>query len=328
MERVRIRDYIILFGSFILAIVCIVSGSINKFSGRLAIGNFLIILGFVLFIISIIWFYRVLTMKQRVSRRIEFQKKLEITQKICFQTGLSEEEVVTIIYEKIKQLGNVHSFDTAAREVAGDLGVDIYSSSKGYTSKIRFADLDKKITEYQINFKTDSSGILFSFSPSNYSLSSNLRDKIHAQLIQILLDSKIVNCFPKQEVEYYYQHYDNRGYIDLIAWDEEIPLIIILEVKTSITDIGGTIRQVNKYEKYLTQFVDPNFQDKGCDYEVYSFLVVPADSANFEILKKNYSYIKKSKIKEIIVLDIEMGLAYYFDKDSTKIKKQRLLDEF
>jgi len=328
MERVRFRDYIILFSSFILAIVCLVSGLIERLSGYIATGNFLIILGFALFVISIIWFYRVLTTKQRVSRRIEFQKKLEITQKICFQTGLSEEEVIKIIHEEIKQSGNVYSFTTAARKVALDLGVDIYSSSEDYTSKISFADLDKKITDYQINFETDSSGILFSFSPSNYSLSSNLKDKIHAQLIQILLDSKIVNCFPKQEVEYYYQHYANRGYIDLIVWDEKVPLVIVFEVKTSITDIGGTIRQVNKYEKYLTQFVDPNFQSKGSYYKVNSFLVVPADSANFEILRKNYSYIKKSKIKEIIVLDTDKGLAYYFDKDSTKEKKQKLLDEF
>jgi len=137
--------------------------------------------------------------------------------------------------------------------------INTYNEANTEISDKRKA-FEKKVEFYAELFNSNEDFILFKFNPKKYVKSSYIRDKVHANLIEIMLNSKIASEFPNKLSEYHFDHYKLSGYIDILLWDDDLPLIFIIEVKSGIYDMGYTIRQIHKYETYFTKGVDSNFQ--------------------------------------------------------------------
>ena len=109
-------------------------------------------------------------------------------------------------------------------------------------------------------------------------------DWVHAKIINSLIKGKDSSFLPPGEytAEYEYNDYGSRGFIDILVQNELSESVV--EVKTKICDVGGTIRQIKK---------GINFRGKYAK-NILPFLVILPSNENLQIIKENIDYFFSS----------------------------------
>ena len=74
-------------------------------------------------------------------------------------------------------------------------------------------------------------------------------DADHAEIVEILV--RKLNGLPSWlvETEVTFSIYGERGSIDIVAWHPGQRALLIIEIKTAIGDVGGLMRQVDRYRR-------------------------------------------------------------------------------
>jgi len=156
-------------------------------------------------------------------------------------------------------------------------------------------------------------GVWFEFNSKEFQISSTIKDYKHQQLTNILLGSDMAKGFNLKEIEFCFQDYSLNGYMDLLLANTNENVIHLFEMKSEITDFGGTIRQINKYKKYFDNGVDKTFNE-FISYEIILYLVLPITSENIKITIQNLLAFQASNINFFVFINVEKGITYKFSK--------------
>ncbi len=139
-------------------------------------------------------------------------------------------------------------------------------------------------------------------------MKSVLHDKKHTDLVKLILLTLIkclnfkVNCV---KTEYPFNHYGDRGFIDVIAWRHDKKksnlnkTIYIFEAKPILLDIGKTLRQIHSYDKYISSHIDYLFGSNFGKKRVVSILALNNNVDNWKIVNKYQPVFAVSNIKII-----------------------------
>lgn len=149
----------------------------------------------------------------------------------------------------------------------------------------------------------------------------DVKDKEHSEFLKrfLQLEGKSLtywnNTSPKEgypptevklEVEYYFNHYGERGYMDIVVFnnrkycikcDRVHNSIEFYEIKPRIFDIGDTIRQIKKYY-YVLEKVHSNYSHN------YGCLVLPYTLENLEHFYENND-IYENGFKNLNAFDVK-----------------------
>jgi len=100
-----------------------------------------------------------------------------------------------------------------------------------------------------------------------------LVDARHAAMVELLVGR--VSSLPAWivETEVTFSIYGERGSMDIVAWHPGRRAILIIEVKTTIGDVGGLLRQVDRYRRLAREVA----RQRGWSATVIAVWVVVAD---------------------------------------------------
>ena len=100
-----------------------------------------------------------------------------------------------------------------------------------------------------------------------------LLDARHAAMVEILV-GRLTGLPPWiVETEVTFSIFGERGSIDIVAWHPGRRTLLIIEVKTAIGDVGGLLRQVDRYRRLARDVA----RQRGWSPRVISVWVVIAD---------------------------------------------------
>jgi transcriptional regulator with XRE-family HTH domain len=83
---------------------------------------------------------------------------------------------------------------------------------------------------------------------------ARLLDRRHAQL-QNLVAGLIANAGWEVHAEESFNHYGERGSVDILAWRPEIRALLIVEIKTELVDLQDTIRTLDMKARVVPEVV-------------------------------------------------------------------------
>lgn len=137
----------------------------------------------------------------------------------------------------------------------------------------------------------------------------SLKDERHAKLTLRLLEyEQKYRKTLKFKVEYAFNHYGNRGFIDLLGIQSSESGLdsgyFLYEVKPVLDDLGGTVRQIHKYINALQGTDDLDEDDWSEPISVLSVLVLEDIPENRDILKKYGKLLKLSEINNILLFPL------------------------
>jgi transcriptional regulator with XRE-family HTH domain len=100
-----------------------------------------------------------------------------------------------------------------------------------------------------------------------------LLDARHAAMVEVIVGR--LSALPSWivETEVTFSIYGERGSIDIVAWHPGKHALLIIEVKTAIGDVGGLLRQVDRYRRLARDVA----RQRGWSPRVVSVWVVVAD---------------------------------------------------
>ncbi|MFL5679010.1 MAG: helix-turn-helix domain-containing protein [Chloroflexota bacterium] len=75
-----------------------------------------------------------------------------------------------------------------------------------------------------------------------------LLDRAHAELSDAVA-RRVARAGWQVSPEVTFAHYGERGAIDLLGWHAATSMMLIVELKSSIQDVGGLLRQVDRYRR-------------------------------------------------------------------------------
>ncbi len=84
-----------------------------------------------------------------------------------------------------------------------------------------------------------------------------LLDARHAAMQDVLLRRFAATATWVVDPEATFAIYGERGAIDLLAWHGGTRTLLVVEIKTELTDLGGLIRQTDRYRRLAPDIVRP-----------------------------------------------------------------------
>ena len=133
------------------------------------------------------------------------------------------------------------------------------------------------------------------------------------------------------EIESPYNYYGDRGFVDLVVYSERIrptkigdytfgghiyANLTLWEMKTTLVDIGQTLRQIHKARLYFPKArdsVDGHYINRSCVVE--SYLLFSETKEIFEVLLHNLDLLVEKDL-EICYLDNQTGYPVKFHLNS------------
>jgi len=137
-------------------------------------------------------------------------------------------------------------------------------------------------------------------------------DDKHATMVQKILNYHPFQVYYNQLAEFTFNHYNLRGSIDVLKWvidPNGLAYFHIYEIKTELTNLGETIRQINTYVEYISKINDPRlgqFNNKI----IHSSLVVLLTDRNVELVNRFRDKLHFSGINELIFDDEKRNILH------------------
>jgi len=128
-----------------------------------------------------------------------------------------------------------------------------------------------------------------------------VKDEQHAKLQNLFAKRVIYNANEQTKVEYHFDHYGNKGSIDVIKWLETNSSktdISIFELKLEIENVQETIHQIHRYRNYILSNSDLFF-GRLLNKSIETHLVIYNTWRNVDILKRFKNIFLKSEINYI-----------------------------
>jgi len=108
-----------------------------------------------------------------------------------------------------------------------------------------------------------------------------LIDRAHARIVEHVVGTLRANGW-EVLVEYGFNHYGDRGSVDVLAWHEESRTLLIVEVKSRLTDLQATFTSFARKLRIVPRLV---LGERGWDARHLGRLVVmPGTTANRTIV--------------------------------------------
>jgi transcriptional regulator with XRE-family HTH domain len=111
-----------------------------------------------------------------------------------------------------------------------------------------------------------------------------LIDRAHAQIVELVVATLTANGW-ETVVEYGFNHYGDRGSVDVLAWHAESRTLLIVEVKSRLTDLQATFTSFARKLRIVPGLV---LRDHGWDSRFLGrLIVIEGTTANRTVVAKH-----------------------------------------
>lgn len=111
-----------------------------------------------------------------------------------------------------------------------------------------------------------------------------LIDRAHARIVELVV-STLTESGWETVVEYGFNHYGDRGSVDVLAWHAESRTLLIVEVKSRLTDLQATFTSFARKLRIVPKLV---LRDHGWDPRFLGrLMVIDGTTANRSVVAKH-----------------------------------------
>jgi transcriptional regulator with XRE-family HTH domain len=158
------------------------------------------------------------------------------------------------------------------RDVAQAAGVSqsvVSRAERGLLTRVSLAQLDEIARILDITLSIDARW--------NRGIADRLVDAGHAAIVEAVV-RELQRLGWTVTVEYGFNHYGDRGSVDVLAWHAATKTLLIVEVKTVLTDLQATFSSLARKVRIVPMLVR---RELGWDAQVVGrLLVLPASHGN------------------------------------------------
>ena len=150
-----------------------------------------------------------------------------------------------------------------------------------------------------------------------------VKDELHSIIQNRVLNHEFFSSIEKSKIEYRFDHFGQRGIIDVIKWVEwgdGITYIAIIEVKSEIVNISETISQIHNYYTYISSDND-SFFGKFKEKKITTYLAINHTRRNVDLLKRFSDNFIHSDIHNIAFVYLEKDEIHTRRVEYLKTKK-------
>jgi transcriptional regulator with XRE-family HTH domain len=113
-----------------------------------------------------------------------------------------------------------------------------------------------------------------------------LIDRVHAQIVEHVVET-LRECGWEVLVEYGFNHYGERGSVDVLAWHEDSRTLLIVEVKSRLTDLQATFTSFARKVRIVPDLV---MRERSWDaLQLGRLIVMSGSTANRTVVASHAS---------------------------------------
>ena len=171
-------------------------------------------------------------------------------------------------------------------DVAGMAGVGqtvISRVERGHLDGVTISTLERIASALELDLRIDVRGRLGDV--------DRLVDRDHAQLVELVV-ARLRREGWDVLVEYTFNHYGERGSVDVVAYHADCRVLLIVEVKTRLTDLQAFLASFGRKLRIV-----PDLLRAERDWDAQAvgrILVLPGTTANWAILRRHRSVFDAS----------------------------------
>ena len=142
------------------------------------------------------------------------------------------------------------------------------------------------------------------------------KDICHRKLVEISIAKRPKNSMEHIKVEYPYNYFGSRGFIDILVETDHYRYNYIYEIKPFLENVGEFIRQLNQSKKILEQTNTPKIYTR--------VLNIFLTKENLDVIQQNFNTLKN------IGDDFNIEVCDLFTKESIclTLRKYKTFEEF